>query len=110
MTAALLHLLLAETENMVVFEQAGAQRKQWEGNGRPLVAMLQEKELETQTYSGQDSRGKSRILFSSVPTSASSTHDDIATSDQKEGTGYACTCMYMYDHVYAVHFVTSAYQ
>lgn len=85
---------------MVVFEHAGAQRKQWEENGHPLVAMLQEKELETQTYSGQNSRGESKILFSSGPSSKSSTHDDIATS---QGAECACTCvLYVYVHAYFV--------
>ena len=70
----------------MVFEHGGAQRKQWEGNGRPLVAMLQEKKLETQTYFGQDSNGESRIVFSSGPSCGNSIHDDTPNSEQKEGT------------------------
>lgn len=86
---------------MIVFEHAGVQRKHWEENGHPLVAMLQEKQLETQTYSRQDSKGESKILFSSGPSSKSITHDDIATLDQAKGAECACTCvLYVYGHAY----------
>lgn len=77
-------LVLAETQSVVVFEHGGAQRKQWEGDGQPLVALLQEKELQTQTYSGDDPGAETRIVFSSGQSIGSNTQD-AATSDQKEG-------------------------